>query len=309
MFEKQVKESGHRLDAWLAKAETDHSRARWQGLIQAGEVTVNGKVVKRNHKLCEGDRVEWNIPEPISTNLIPEKMALNIIYEDACLIVINKPAGLVVHPAAGNATGTLVNALLHHCTDLAGIGGEKRPGIVHRLDKDTSGVMVVAKTEASLNALVHQFKHREIEKEYLAMVRGALVPPCGTVQTTIGRHPVHRKKMATNVRNGRTAISHYERTESFPDVSLVQVKIETGRTHQIRVHMAHIKHPIVGDSLYGWKSGGTIQADRQMLHAVELSFSHPKTGECLTFRAPIPEDMKRLLLQLRRASDESIEGD
>ncbi len=305
MFGKTINESGarKRLDAWLASEQSEHSRARWQTLIQDGNVTVNGESVKRNHKLREGDRVEWTIPEPISTEVLPEDIPLDILYEDAHMIVINKPAGLVVHPAAGNENGTLVNALLHHCTDLAGIGGEIRPGIVHRLDKDTSGAIVVAKTEAALNELARQFKARETEKEYLAIVRGVPAPPRGTIKTTIGRHPIHRKKMAADVRNGRHAVSTYEVVEAFDGAALLRVRIETGRTHQIRVHMAHIKHPVVGDKLYGRAHTDGIQADRQMLHAAKLSVAHPDTGERMYFSASLPQDMESLLATLRNTKN------
>jgi 23S rRNA pseudouridine1911/1915/1917 synthase len=301
MFGKTIDESGarKRLDAWLAEEQPEHSRARWQALIQEGNVTVNGKSVKRNHKLREGDRVEWTIPEPVSSELLPEDIPLEVLYEDEHMIVINKPAGLVVHPAAGNETGTLVNALLHHCTDLAGIGGEKRPGIVHRLDKDTSGVIVVAKTEAALNELARQFKARETEKEYLTIVRGVPTPPRGRIATTIGRHPIHRKKMAVDVRNWRHAVSYYNVAEAFNLAALLRIRIETGRTHQIRVHMAHIHHPVVGDKLYGRMRSSGIQADRQMLHAAKLSISHPNTGERMHFSAPVPKDLEALLEGLR----------
>ncbi|MBI9020463.1 MAG: RluA family pseudouridine synthase [Verrucomicrobia bacterium] len=290
-----------RLDAWLAEEQPEHSRARWQALIVDGDVTVNGESVKRNRKLQAGDRVEWAIPEPVSTNTLPEDIPLSILYEDSHMIVINKPAGLVVHPAAGNEDGTLVNALLYHCKDLAGIGGEKRPGIVHRLDKDTSGVMVIAKTEQALNELARQFKERETEKEYLAIVRGVPTPPRGRIATTIGRHPIHRKKMAVNVRSGRHAVSYYDVAEAFNNAAMLRVRIETGRTHQIRVHMAHLKHPIIGDKLYGRSQPGPARADRQMLHAARLSLSHPDTGERLKFQAPLPKDMEELLTKLRGA--------
>ena len=217
------------------------------------------------------------------------------------MIVINKPAGLVVHPAVGNETGTLVNALLHHCTDLTGIGGELRPGIVHRLDKDTSGVMVVAKNEKAMNELTRQFKERETAKEYLAIVWGVPYGKRGTIETTIGRNPLHRKKMAVNVRNGREAVSHFEVLEPLGEAALVQVKIETGRTHQIRVHMAHIKNPIIGDTVYGRARASSIKAGRQMLHAAKLSLNHPISGKRMTFEAPLPEDMETLLAQLRTA--------
>ncbi len=301
MFGKTIEKSGagKRLDAWLANEQPEHSRARWQALIDEDHVTVNGEPVKRNFKLREGDEVKWTIPEPVSTEVLPEDIPLDILYEDAHMIVIHKPAGLVVHPAAGNEKGTLVNALLHHCTDLAGIGGEIRPGIVHRLDKDTSGVMVIAKTEAALNALAHQFKYRETEKEYLAIVRGVPTPRHKRIATTIGRHPVHRKKMAVDVRNGRHAVSYYEVVEAFDRSALIRVRIETGRTHQIRVHMAYLKHPVIGDKLYGRTRVDGIHAERQMLHAAKLSIAHPDTGERMYFSAPLPKDMETLLEILR----------
>jgi len=296
-MEKVAEKPEARLDAWLAEAVPEHSRSRWQSLIKDGLVTVNGAPCKANQKLRAGDRVEWTVPEPVAAEPQAEEIPLNILYEDRDLIVINKPAGLVVHPAAGNETGTLVNALLHHCADLTGIGGEKRPGIVHRLDKDTSGVMVVAKNEKAMNSLSAQFKERDTQKEYVTVVKGVPFPPRGTVETTIGRHPVHRKKMAANVRGGREAVSQYETVEAFTDAALLRVKIETGRTHQIRVHMAHIKHPVIGDEVYG--RGFRIKAPRQMLHAAKLSLIHPKTRKRLTFEAPLPADMEMLLGCLR----------
>ena len=299
--EKISATTGARLDAWLAETAPEHSRARWQALIKDGLVTVNGEKTKPNSKLRIGDCVKWTVPDPVEASPQAEEIPLTVLFEDRDLIVINKPAGLVVHPAAGNETGTLVNALLHHCKDLAGIGGEKRPGIVHRLDKDTSGIMVIAKNEAAMNALAHQFKERETEKEYLAIVRGIPAPSRGTVNTTIGRHPVHRKKMAVNVRSGREAVSHYEVLETFGEAALVRVKIETGRTHQIRVHMAHINHPVIGDGVYG--RSFHLKAPRQMLHAAKLSLTHPGTGKRIAFEAPLPEDMQRLLEQLREGDE------
>ena len=291
-----------RLDAWLAEEEGDLSRSRWQALIEEGRVTVNGRTVKKNRRVSDGDRVVWQIPAPVEAVPQPEDIPLDILYEDRDLIVINKPAGLVVHPAAGNETGTLVNALLHHCTDLAGIGGEKRPGIVHRLDKDTSGVMVAAKNEPALNELARQFRYRETEKDYLALVWGVPQEKRGTVRGTIGRHPIHRKKMAVDVRNGRNAVSHYEVIETFDDATLVRVRIETGRTHQVRVHMAHLKHPVIGDTVYGRARKANIRAGRQMLHAAKLSFVHPKSSKRLLFEAPLPEDFVRILDRLRKAA-------
>jgi len=300
MFGKTVEKSGKRLDAWLAENEPEHSRARWQALIRDGLVTVNGKAVKPNNRLHTGDRVEWTIPEPVSSEVLPENIPLNIVFEDEHIIAINKPAGLVVHPAAGNENGTLVNALLHHCTDLAGIGGEKRPGIVHRLDKDTSGVMVVAKTEKAMVELSRQFRKRETEKEYMAIVRGLPGLASGHIETTIGRHPILRKKMAVNVKNGRRAVSNYKVVEEFKNASLLSVRIETGRTHQIRVHMAFMRHPILGDRLYARPHPTDIVwPDRQMLHATRLCITHPNTGKQITFNAPLPADMEDALKTLR----------
>lgn len=298
-MEKIAEKPEARLDTWLTGIVPEHSRSRWQTLIKEGRVTVNGAPCKANQKIHAGDRAEWFIPDPAPAVPQAENISLDVLYEDRHMIAINKPAGLVVHPAVGNETGTLVNALLHHCADLTGIGGEIRPGIVHRLDKDTSGVMVVAKNETAMADLSRQFKERDTEKEYLAIVWG--VPPRkrGTVETTIGRHPVHRKKMAANVRNGREAVSHYEVIEAFGEAALIRVKIETGRTHQIRVHMAHIKHPVIGDAVYGRGRASAVKASRQLLHAAKLSLNHPKTGKRLTFEAPLPEDMKALLERLR----------
>jgi 23S rRNA pseudouridine1911/1915/1917 synthase len=301
--ERTAQQNADRLDVWLAEQMPETSRARWQALIRDGRVAVNEMPCKANQKLRSGDRVAWTVPEPVDARPQAEEIPLDILYEDHSLIVINKPPGLVVHPAAGNETGTLVNALLHHCTDLAGIGGEKRPGIVHRLDKDTSGVMVIAKNETAMNALSRQFKDRETEKEYVTVVRGVPFPPRGRIETTIGRHPVLRKKMAVNVRRGRNAISLYETVETFADAALMRVKIETGRTHQIRVHMAHIKHPVLGDAVYG--RNGRIKAPRQMLHAAELSIIHPAESRRMRFKAPLPDDMETLLRQLRKERDEA----
>jgi 23S rRNA pseudouridine1911/1915/1917 synthase len=296
-----AKVTGERLDAWLARMQSGHSRARWQTLIKEGRVTVNGNTAKPNHKLSAADRIHWDFPAPIDVELQAEKIPLHILYEDHHIIVIDKSAGLVVHPAAGNESGTLVNALLHHCTDLTGIGGEKRPGIVHRLDKETSGVIVIAKTEAAMNDLTQQFKDRVVEKEYEAIVRGIPIPSHGTIRTTIGRHPIRRKKMAVNVRNGRRAISHYKVTGAFKDAAHMRIKIETGRTHQIRVHMAYLHHPIIGDRVYGRTF--RIKAPRQMLHASHLSIAHPDTGERLTFKAPLPDDMQEILDRLQSEMD------
>ncbi|MFA5688533.1 MAG: RluA family pseudouridine synthase [Kiritimatiellales bacterium] len=306
MFQRTVETNAKRLDVWLAEQQPEHSRARWQSLIKARLVTVNGAPAKANQKLHAGDKISWMIPPAVDIELRAEDIPLDILYEDNAIIAVNKPAGLVVHPAAGNETGTLVNALLHHCENLASIAGEKRPGIIHRLDKDTSGVIVAAKTEAAMNSLAEQFKQRETEKEYLTIVKGVPAPPHGVIQAVIGRHPIHRKKMAVNVRNGRGALSRYEIVEKFPAAAMLSVKIETGRTHQIRVHMAHIKHPVLGDKLYG--RSFYLKAPRQMLHAAKLSIIHPVAGNRMMFTAPLPDDMQLFLQMLRTDRQEIMEA-
>ncbi len=288
---------GGRLDAFLAEQVSEVSRSHWKTLIQAGHVMVNGAACKPNQKLKSGDGIEWTVPEVAPMETLPEDIPLHILYEDGAVLVLNKPPGRVVHPAAGNETGTLVNALMFHDP---GFESLERAGIVHRLDKDTSGVMVVAKSEKAMAELKRQFKARETEKEYLALVWGE-PPPSGRIETLIGRHPVHRKKMAVLKLGGRTAVSNYETLERFDEVALVRVRIETGRTHQIRVHMAHIGHPIVGDTVYSRARRHTLpeKPERQMLHATRLAFNHPETGKRLSFEAPLFEDISRLLEQLR----------
>ena len=291
-------EAGSRLDRWLAARLPEFSRSRLQALIKQGHVRVNGAAAKAHRKMAEGEETSVDVPPPTPVAIGPEAIPLRVLHEDAHIIVIDKPAGLVVHPAPGHPTGTLVNALLHHCRDLGGIGGELRPGIVHRLDKDTSGVLVVAKTEASMRNLVSQFKGRQVAKEYVALVRGRPSPPSGTIETLIGRSVHDRQKMSAKPRRGRAAVTHYETTETFSDFSLVRLRMETGRTHQIRVHMTHIGHPILGDDKYGrGRSGHRVgpAAARQMLHAERLSFRHPADGKSVTFQAPMPADMLQIL--------------
>lgn len=299
---------GIRLDAWLARRFPDFSRARWQQWIRAGCVAVDGAARAPNLRLRGGESVRAELPPPQPAALEPEPIPLDILYEDEDVLVLNKPAGLVVHPAAGHAAGTLVNALLHHCAQRGaplppGVGGELRPGIVHRLDKDTSGAMVVAKSEPALRGLAEQFHARRVEKRYLALVWGRPAPPVGTVCTLIGRSVHNRKKMSARVSTGRPAVTRYALREAFADVSLLEVRTETGRTHQIRVHLAHIGHPVVGDRQYGRARRCALPAPapRQMLHAERLAFEHPRTGERLEFVAPLPADMRQLLEALRAA--------
>jgi len=295
-------QEGIRLDVWLARQSKGMSRSRIQQLIRAGLVTVNAQTVKESHKIKPGEQIEVNIPPPHPVELKAEQIPLNILFEDDFLLVIDKPSGLVVHPAPGHDAGTLVNAVLYHCPRLEGIGGELRPGIVHRLDKDTSGVILVAKTEAALSALADQFKQREISKEYLAIVLGALSPASGQIRTMIGRHATDRKKMTAVPRKGRPAITIYDTMEKLGNFSLVRLKPETGRTHQLRVHLAHVHHPVIGDEKYGRRSSWNlpVEVKRQMLHAHKIIFRHPGTGQKMEFSAPMPEDMERLLDYLQK---------
>jgi 23S rRNA pseudouridine1911/1915/1917 synthase len=287
-------EAGQRFDAWLARRHPALSRSRWQQLIKDGNVTIREASVRASQTVLEGDVAQAVIPDVVDTELVPEDIALDVLFEDRSMIVINKPPGLVVHPAPGHAAGTLVNALLHHCPDLEGIGGEKRPGIVHRLDRDTSGVMVMAKNETAMLALARQFKDRSTRKEYVAVVWGTPSPANGTIKTTIGRDPIHRKKMSTRSKTGRDAVTHYRVLKTHGEVALLALRIETGRTHQIRVHLAHLKHPVVGDDVYGRKRPPPlpVEVHRQLLHAWKLTIAHPLTGEVMTFAAPWPDDLR-----------------
>lgn len=294
-------QEGLRLDVWLAHQLSGMSRSRIQQLIRAGFIKINTQMVKESHKIKPGERVEVSIPPPREIGLKAENIPLNILFDDDSILVIDKPAGMVVHPAAGHDSGTLVNAVLYHCPRLGGIGGELRPGIVHRLDKDTSGVIVTVKTEKAMASLGSQFKQREIHKEYLAVVRGVFFPASGVIKTMIGRHLTDRKKMTAKPKKGRLAITRYETLEKFSQYSLVRLFPETGRTHQIRVHLAHLEHPVVGDRQYGKHAADNLPVDvgRQMLHARKICFFHPETGEKLEFTAPLPTDMERLLNYLR----------
>jgi 23S rRNA pseudouridine1911/1915/1917 synthase len=294
-------DAGTRLDVWLAGRMPELSRARLQALIRDGSVRArDGRPLRPRTTVTAGLGVDVCIPCPRPVSLEPEAVDLDVLYEDGDVIVINKPAGMVVHPAAGHAAGTLVNALLHHCRDLAGIGGELRPGIVHRLDKDTSGVMVAAKTDAAMAHLVAAFKQGRVGKEYLAVVRGCPVPASGRIETLIGRSAHDRKKMSARPPAGRRAVTHYAVEERFGGASLVRVRIETGRTHQIRVHMTHLGHPVLGDRQYGRAgAAGGVRPPRQMLHAHRLIFALPDGSGERTFCAPVPDDMAAVFAALR----------
>ena len=283
-----------RLDVFLSTQQTEISRSRLKKLIVEGRVTVNGAVRPVGYKVREGDQVTVQVPAPIPLDTIAEPIPLDIIYEDEYLLALNKAAGIVVHPAPGHYTGTLVNALLHHCKDLSGIGGVERPGIVHRLDKDTSGLVMVAKTESAHKNLAAQFKKREIHKEYLAIVKGNVKTDTGSIHASIGRHKVHRKKMDTRASNGRDASTEYQVVYRCKDWSYLKLWPKTGRTHQIRVHLASIHHPVIGDQLYGGKSPN-LKMSRQALHAHRLELKHPISGSDLSFQAPLPPDMEIFL--------------
>lgn len=296
-------DEGKRLDVYIA-GRLALSRSTAQRLIDEGRALVGGERAKAARRVRAGDVVTVSVPEPEPLDVVPEDLPLDVLYEDRDIIVVNKPRGLVVHPAAGNWSGTLVNALLAHCNDLSGIGGKIRPGIVHRLDKDTSGVIVAAKNDATHLALARDLKERAVEKTYLAIVHGVPREKRGTIDAPIGRHPIHRKKMAVVPEGqGRTAVTDYEVLEDLGRYALLKVHPVTGRTHQIRVHLAHIGHPIVGDPVYGGRRGrtaaGVADISGQALHAASVSFNHPRTGERMRFSAPLPEDMQRLLARLR----------
>lgn len=291
-------DAGTRVDVFLADELDDLTRSHIQKLIGEGRLTVNGQPVKANYKVKAGDTLRLLVPPPIDLNVRPENIPLDIRYEDEDLVVVNKPRGMVVHPAAGNYSGTLVNALLYHCRNLSGINGVMRPGIVHRLDKDTSGLLVVAKNDKAHLSLANQIKNRTVNRRYIALVHGNITTERGTVDAPIGRHPVRRKEMAV-IEGGRHAVTHFAVLERFAAYTLVEAKLETGRTHQIRVHMAYISHPVVGDPVYGPKSN-PFGVDGQLLHAKILGFTHPRTGQYLEFSADIPEIFIQVLTALRQ---------
>jgi len=307
-----VQDHGKRLDQVLTGTDLHLSRSQAKKRIEEEAILLNGRPTKPGAHVKAGDQISGTLSEPEPLPLEPEPLPLAILYEDASLIVIDKPAGLVVHPAPGNPSGTLVNALLHHCTDLAGINGVLRPGIVHRLDKETSGVMVVAKNDEAYHQLTRQFKNRTINKVYLAIARGKFSQDEGRIDLAIGRHPTERKRMSTRTRRGRPAVTQWKVIERFDGLTLLEILPKTGRTHQIRVHLAALGHPILCDPLYGRK--GTQQApmlqacsrrlNRQALHAHRLGFIHPRTGGRVEFVSPIPKDIREVLDCLRLQTDE-----
>jgi 23S rRNA pseudouridine1911/1915/1917 synthase len=306
--------TGERLDRFLALIQTDLSRSRLQALIRDGRVEVNGRPARASTRVQSADRVVVRLPAPEPSLMVPEARPLRIVFEDEWLLVLDKPPGMVVHPGAGVREGTLVHALLHHVPGIEAVGGAGRPGIVHRLDKDTSGLMVVAKTERAYRALVAAIAAREVRRAYVALAWGVPSSGAGRIEAPIGRDPRHRKRMAVVRSGGRPAVTHWRRAESFGAVSLLELRLETGRTHQIRVHLAHLGHPVVGDAVYGGGPKkqlrlGPLQRSlpdalferlhRQALHAAGLAFSHPVTGEALSFESPLPDDMAGALEALR----------
>lgn len=296
----RVPEAGGRLDAVLAEAADQLSRTRWKSLIEEGLVLVDGDVVnKAAHTLTGGERVQATIPPPEPSHIEPEPIPLEIIYEDGHLLVINKPAGMVVHPGPGHPTGTLVHAALAHADDLKGVGGERRPGVVHRLDKDTSGVILMAKDDETHQHLQQQFKQRQVEKCYLALVDGAPPTPSGRVEAAIGRHPTQRKRMSiVSEEDGRMAVTTYHTQEKFPDHTLLDVYPTTGRTHQIRVHLAFLECPVVGDTVYGRRKP-SLPVNRQMLHASSIEVTLPGDESPRRFEAPLADDFEEVCRMLR----------
>ncbi len=304
-------EAGTRLDKYLAAHLVALSRTQLQRLIHEGHVQLSHGVATASYRVQGGDRITLWVPPPQPARPAAEQIPLQIVYEDDSVLVLNKPPGLVVHPAPGHRSGTLVNALLFHCQTLSGVGGEVRPGIVHRLDKDTSGLLLVAKHDRSHRHLAAQLKARQLRRCYMALVRGAMPASRGTIDAPIGRHPQQRKKMAVVTRSGRAARTHYQVLDAWGPISLLRVSLETGRTHQIRVHLAHVGHAVLGDAVYGvaaWHLPGhpglerAVRAfPRQALHAEQVRFQHPDTDQWLEFTAPLPADMAGLIAQVQTA--------
>lgn len=289
-----------RLDKALCTLDDTLTRAAAVRLTESGDVTLNGKTASKSDKVKIGNVVEITYPEPVSSEAVPQDIPLDIIYEDDDLLVVNKPKGMVVHPAAGNPDGTLVNALLYHCGDsLSGIGGVVRPGIVHRIDKDTSGLLMVAKNDAAHLKLSEQIKEHSFTREYEAVIIGHLKEQKGSIDAPIGRSKNDRKKMAVTELNSKNAVTRYEVLEEYPGFSYVRLRLETGRTHQIRVHMAYLGHPLAGDGVYGGRNAERIMEGGQCLHARKIGFKHPTTGKYMEFTSPLPEYFTKFLEKLR----------
>ena len=299
-IEFQIREDsqGQRLDVFLAEEYAEFTRSRIQNMIRDGLVTVNGAKVKTGYKLQAGDQLQMLLVDDAPAHSVAEDIELDVVYEDADIIVVNKPQGMVVHPSHGHYDDTLVNALLNHCQDLSGINGELRPGIVHRIDKDTSGVLVVAKNDIAHAALAEQWKGHNIKRVYCAILCGMVQEDAGTVEAAIGRSKNNRLKMAVDPEGGRHAITHYQVKERFAKYTLVECTLETGRTHQIRVHMAYLNHPVAGDPLYGRKKDA-LGRKAQYLHARVLGFRHPASGEYMEFETELPQYFENALKQIR----------
>lgn len=287
-----------RVDRYLSECCDDLSRSYLQKLLKKGDVLVNGQPVKSNYIVSAGDKLRIQLPAAIEPEIIAEPMELDVIFEDQDIILINKPKGMVVHPAAGHYTGTLVNGLMHHCRDdLSGINGVLRPGIVHRIDMDTTGVMIACKNDMAHNSIAKQLKEHSITRKYYAIVHGVIKEESGTIDAPIGRHPINRKKMSINHQNGREAITHFQVLQRFDHFTYIECRLETGRTHQIRVHMASIAHSLLGDQIYGpAKCPYPLQG--QTLHAGILGIAHPRTGEWMEFSAPLPAYFQNLLCKV-----------
>lgn len=296
-------DAGSRADSFLAKRMENTSRSSAQQLIDAGRVRLEGKPVKSSYKVAEGDEFQVEVPETVEdAGLEAQNIPLDVIYEDGDLIVVNKPKGLVVHPAPGHADGTLVNALMYHCGDsLSGVGGELRPGIVHRIDMETSGLLIAAKNDFAHRHLSDQLKDRSLSRVYETIVRGTIKDESGTIDAPIGRHPTDRKRMAVTTRNSRSAVTHYEVIARYEGYTHLRCKLETGRTHQIRVHLAHIGHPVLGDMVYGMKKP-ELGLDSQCLHARRIKFIHPATGEHIELESELPEYFTAVLQKLKAKS-------
>ena len=299
VFEVDSSYEEERLDKYLSLIFPEQSRSFFQKLIKDGQIRVNEKTEKANYRLKTQDLIEVSIPEAVETPILPENIPLDILYEDDDLLIVNKPKGMVVHPSAGHYTGTLVNAIMYHCKDsLSGINGEIRPGIVHRIDMDTTGSLIVCKNDESHVFVAEQIKEHSVVRKYRGIVCGHVKEEEGTIHAPIGRHPIERKKMAINEKNGKDAITHYRVLEHFANYTYMEFQLETGRTHQIRVHMASIGHPLLGDTLYSsGKSPYKLQG--QTLHAMTIGFIHPRTKEYLEISAPLPEYFEKILRDLR----------
>lgn len=297
-FTADIEHEDQRIDRYLTEMLPEQSRSFFQKLIRDGFVIVNRIIVKVNYRLKTGDVIEIDIPDAVPTEIVPENIPLDILYEDDDLLIVNKPKGMVVHPAVGHSTGTLVNAIMYHCQgNLSGINGEIRPGIVHRIDKDTTGSLIICKNDEAHRNIAEQIKEHSVTRRYVGVVAGTFSEESGTVEGAIGRHPNDRKRMTINEKNGKPAVTHYRVLQTLKGASFIEFELETGRTHQIRVHMASISHPLLGDTVYG-NSKNPYKLQGQALHARTIGFIHPTTGEYIEVSAPIPEYMTELVRKL-----------